>query len=282
MSCEERQTSLSRNDDDDDDTDPDESIQRVKRLKTYSLSSGITLKVSSLAESEGIMSPLGAQAWHASSLLAAYLILHQDSLFENTIRDEEIHCLELGSGAVGLSGMALAAVLDKTYPHSSILLTDLTSESGILENLQENVQRNKPSYPNGDVRVQPLDWNDYTDHESAPSLPSLDLVVGSELVYTEETAIACAAVITRLLHDNPNLTVLIIQVTDRPGFETHFLPLLQTNFVVRVQQPLDAELHEAASRTVAGVGEQLGGTLDRFAYGACWIRRRTEIDNATS
>lgn len=250
-----------------------EGFQSAHRLKTYSLPSGIELTVSSLAESEGVMSPLGAQAWHASSLLAAYFILHNDTLFNKSSAKEDHHmrCLELGSGAVGLSGMALATVLSEMYPHASVLMTDLESEIGVLENLQENVKRNRSLYPNVDVKVEAVDWNDYIEVETIPESPlqPLDLVVGSELVYTEETAIACAGIVAHLLRSNPNLLVLIIQVTDRPGFETHFLPILQQDFDVRVEQPLDSDLHAAASGMV-----QLGGTLDRFAYGACWISNR--------
>lgn len=279
MSNEQRKVEAAPNYDDDE---PDVTITQGanKRLKTYNLPDDITLSVSNLAESEGVMSPLGAQAWHASSLLAAYLIHHKDSLLRGTtVKDHDIHCMELGSGAVGLSGMTLAAVLNNLYSDASVLLTDLATERGVLETLQDNVSRNEHVFPNIDVRVQALDWNDFTDSEYVPSLPPFDFVIGSELIYTTETAVACAAVVTRLLHDNPNLMILIIQVVDRPGFETHFLPLLRQEFDVCVEQPLDAELHDAASTIVASVGDQLGGTLDRFAYGSCWIRRRAMISD---
>lgn len=262
------------NERDEDDEDPFlDNLQVAQRLKTYLLD-GITLTVSSLPQTEGIWSPLGAQAWHASSLLASYLISHGNDLlvFEKINSGDNVTVLELGSGAVGLSGMTLAAVLENTNRSASVLLTDLP-EDGILENLQDNVNRNKSSFPNIDVQVQPLDWMDYISAATVPSLPPLDLVIGSELVYTEETARSCAAVVTRLLKDNPKLSIVIIQVMDRPGFESHFLPLLN-DFEIRIQQPLDAELHEAASRIVASAGDQLGGTLDRFAYGICWIRRK--------
>lgn len=263
--------------DDEGETYIDE-VHSSQRLKTYSLPCGITLAVSSLPQNEGIMSPLGAQAWHASSLLAAHLVLHKDELFKNMSNSHDFNCLELGCGSVGLSGMTLAAVLNGIccIIHASVWLTDLPDD-GILDNLRKNVIRNEAMFPNVTLRVEPLDWVDFTTNNvSVPTLPPLDLVIGSELVYTEETAVACAAVVTRLLQDNPNLLVVIIQVMDRPGFETNFLPLLQKNFDVRIQQPLDAELHEAASRIVASVGDQLCGTLDRFAFGSCWIKRRKD------
>jgi hypothetical protein len=144
-----------------------------------------------------------------------------------------------------------------------------------LKNLQNNVNRNKSSFPSIDVHVQPLDWRDYTSDTCGSSLPPLDLVIGSELIYTEETARSCAAVVMHLLQVNPTLLILILQVTDRPGFETHFLPLLY-DLHVRIQQPLDAELHEAAALVVASAGDKLGGTLDRFAYGLCWIKRKEQ------
>jgi hypothetical protein len=249
-------------------------VARGRGLKTYSFPDGIALNVSSMPQTEGIWSLLGAQAWHASSLLACYLISHQDALFEKIKSDDYITVLEIGSGAVGLSGMTLAALFEDSNSSASVLLTDLP-EDGILNNLQNNVNRNKSSFPNIDVQVQPLDWGDYINATSAPSLPPLNLVIGSELVYTEETACSCAAVVTHLLQNNPKLLIVILQVMDRPGFEAHFLPLLH-DLDVRIQQPLDAELHEAASLIVASAGDQLVGTLDRFAYGLCWIRRKEQ------
>jgi hypothetical protein len=260
----------------------DDCDENIQRLKTYSLPSNIKFTVSSLEENEGIMSPLGSQAWHASSLLAAYIILKADSLFKSTNTNHIKRCLELGSGAVGLSGMTLAAVLSNMYPPGAkVILTDLESETGVLNNLQENVKRNMSMFPNVGVDVQALDWNDFVDNKrvSESRLRPLDLVMGSELVYTPETAVACGGVVAHLLHNNPNLLVLIIQVTDRPGFETHFLPLLQKKFNVRVEQPLDSELYDVASGIVVDAGGRLmGGTLDRFAYGACWISSTTKLD----
>lgn len=270
MSGEDRKLSSHSGDDNDESGNEAADTGSLSRLKTYSLPNGITLEVSSLAENDGVMSPLGAQAWHASSLLACYIILHQDTLFADMDKNHGLHCLELGSGAVGIAGMTLATVLSDICPANcaSVLLTDLASEEGILDTLAQNVSRNKNLFSNVNVRVDPLNWNDFRNSETVPSMPLLDLVVGSELVYTEETAVACAAVVTRLLRDNPKLLALIIQVTDRPGFETHFLPLLK-GFDVRVEQPFDCDLHETASRIV-----EFGGTLDRFAYGACWIRSK--------
>jgi predicted nicotinamide N-methyase len=254
----------------------DDVLQVARGLKTYSLPDGIVLNGSSLPQTEGIWSPLGAQVWHASSLLACYLISHRAALFEQVKSDDHVTVLEIGSGAVGLSGMALAAVFESSNRSASVLLTDLP-EDGILKNLQNNVNRNKSSsFPSIDVQVQPLDWGDYINATSVPSLPQLDLVIGSELIYTEETARSCAAVVTHLLQkNNPKLLIVILQVTDRPGFETHFLPLLH-DLHVRIQQPLDAELHEAASLLVASAGDKLVGTLDRCAYGLCWIRRKEQ------
>lgn len=263
--------------------DDDEPIsldgKAIGRLTTYSFSNGIDFSVSSLEESDGVLSPLGAQAWHASLLMSLYLIDRGALLFEHAIhykKDGIITCLELGSGAVGLVGMTLATILNKVCPSSSVMLTDLASEQGVLETLKQNVARNKPMFPNVNVTVDNLDWNDFKESATSPSLSPLDLVVGSELVYTIETAEACAAVITRLLTDNPNLVVLILQVIDRPGFETHFVPLLESKgFEVSVEHPLDSDLFSTFD-SIQG-HERLGGTLDRFAYGLCRIRQKSSI-----
>ena len=270
------ETALSDRHYDETDDESSRTGQQAPSLKTYLFPNGVTLEVSTLPETQGIFSPLGSQAWHASLLLASYLISRQDFIFENSLLPGNIiTALELGSGAVGLSGLTLAAVLGKICPSANVLLTDLP-EYGILTNLQDNVTRNQTAFPNVNVQVQPLNWMDYSaSNTSVPHLPPLDLVVGSELVYTRETATACAAVVTRLLQDNPMLVVLIVQVMDRPGFKTHFLPLFQEQFHVRIDHPLNENLHDMASEIVASSAEvqHLAGSLDRSAYGACWIRQ---------
>jgi hypothetical protein len=105
--------------------------------------------------------------------------------------------------------------------------------------------------------------------ESHDRVDALQLVVGSELVYTPETARACAKSVTFLLERYPRLLVLIIQVIHRDGWSNAFLPLLrdQTNFVIHEECiPVDCD-------TMARDLIPTGGTLDRFDFGACYIYR---------
>lgn len=212
------------------------------------------LYLSSLPELMGAWSPVGAQVWHASGVLA--------SLEFNL--DQVQTVLEIGSGAVGLSGLALAFGLgDKS---KSIILTDL-KEDGILDQLGRNVRNNVSTRtPQGisqhaTVHVQELDW---CSLEQVNSLPSIDLVIGSELVYTNETSKACAFLLQRLLLLNPNLQIAIVQVLDRPGW-LEFLDCFPNK---RIAQPLPLELHDRAMKII---GREALGTLSRDDYGLCLI-----------
>lgn len=259
-----------------DDTDAQQVDSAPEKLKTYKLEGGISLHVSELPEQEGVYSPLGAHAWHASILLGTYLIRNLSNVLprdpDNT---DELTALELGSGAVGVSGIVLAAALSTKHKHATVMLTDVP-DSDILNHLRTNVNRNQYLFTdNVNVHVQALDWMEYLCSTETPAalLPPLQLVIGSELVYSKETAHGCASIVARLLKDNPKLVVMILQVMDRPGLETDFLPnLTLAGFHVSIQQPLDAELHERASLALGN--EKLGGTLDRFAYGLCTIQNK--------
>ena len=77
--------------------------------------------------------------------------------------------------------------------------------------------------------------------------------------------------ILALLRANPLALVMIVQVTDRDGWSTVFLPkLLESEDVVVKTEPIDPSWHELASSMIP-----LGGTTDRFDFGVCYISRAT-------
>jgi Lysine methyltransferase len=265
--------------------------------------SNITLQLSPLRDHEGIWSPLGAQAWHASSLLVAYLsqstILddgyhprtllskHLDSWSPDPANVAAFVALELGSGAVGLVGLVLGLVLgdclsrgkfeDKSNtPVPCVMLTD--NEPSVLKNLQENVTRTLEGWRRSseefggrrlpECHVEHLHWDD-----KLPEIleaQSLQLVVGSELVYTQDTAQACAKVVLAILDQHPDALVFILQVTDRDGWTNVFLPTLQekdnVQMISEVEAIQDSDLHQLAATMIPP-----GGTLDRFAYSGVYV-----------
>lgn len=284
--------------------------------------------------------------------------------------------LELGSGAVGLSGLACAAGLE--YYHSNhsetrgmikekekrnnkvpfeVILTD--NDRDVLIQLQKNVDDNRHViFPSMDllrssttsvattaaastttttmipennleqtskmsqISVHYLDWSD-VDCNGTTNMTSkgnisdskrnkklsfelknddIQLVIGSELVYTKETAIAFIHIVTELIKKNPNVEIWVVQVTDRFGWNEIVLPTFMdddntdinddksdyrrdddfdnddthkqessdsASGSIRIERvPIPFEVYEMASTMIP-----MGGTLDRHAYGAYCIYR---------
>jgi predicted nicotinamide N-methyase len=255
-------------DENDSDEDGDEDSARISRYLLPTTS--ITLQAQPLPATDGIWSPVGAVAWYSSALLATILLEEDEeigSLFPKHCRKPVI--LELGSGAVALSGLACAIALGRHFEQATIILTD--NDPPVLDQLKVNVDRNQQHFPKHvDIQVQSLDWNDSDSLDS--SVLSLDLVIGSELVYTQETATACMDLLVHLLERHPKLKIVIVQVTDRFGWNEIMVPRLESVGARISQLSLSSETHEVASTMI-----QYGDTLDVSAYGAFVIEQH--IDN---
>jgi predicted nicotinamide N-methyase len=265
------------NDSSDDEGDFNDAGNRVSSYELILPERKVSLKLCPLPLTNGIWSHLGGNAWYGSALLAA-MLLKPDSRIQkhlDRVPARNVSCLELGSGAVGLSSLALGLMLSQRQGMHRVCLTD--NEAPVLNQLKSNVEMNVASIqsehhnislPN--FSVQMLDWNeDY----SSDAFEELHLVVGSELVYTKETAEACASVVRSLLREHPDLLILIIQVTDRDGWNSIFLPTLRLDSSTVVEETsTDASLHETASLMI-----RHGGTLDRFDFGACYISRKSNV-----
>ena len=321
----------------------DSSEYQQGKLVKYRLpTTTATLELRSLARKSGIWSPLGADAWYASALLASLLLLiptdgqndanelprndesslHPRMLISESMENKSLWVvLELGSGAVGLSGMACAIAVDRLVRQSngqalesdagpnpeiskssllhysynaSIFLTDNDTE--VLAQLKANVANNQhcwngslssapqferrlPHSTTTNIQVKKLDWDDglscmanwWMDVDTKDNQDGhdvdVDLIIGSELVYTESTALACANLLIQMLAKYPSVRILIVQVMDRYGWEEIFLPkMVQAGASVQ-NIVLGTDVHEAASTMILP-----GGTLDRYAYGAVLIR----------
>jgi predicted nicotinamide N-methyase len=250
LSTEPRHRNFSDADDNDDDDfcDSNTAVYRVE---------DVDLHLSSLPESSGAWSPVGAQIWHASAVLAC-LPFNFDSF--HTV-------LEIGSGAVGLSGLALAVRMKEQS--KLMILSDV--DEGIMDQLQSNVNLNtakvlgdkQDAIHIAQVQVEEIDWRAAA---AIDVLPPLDLIVGSELVYTDETSAACALLLKNLLARNRQARVVIIQVFDRPGW-SEFLSFLSDK-AIRIVQPLPPEWHD---RAVKMIRKEALGTLSRDDYGLCLI-----------
>ncbi|CAJ1942466.1 unnamed protein product [Cylindrotheca closterium] len=260
---------------DDDDSNGDDTIDGSKPVAYRLPTTQVTLHLESLAASNGIWSPLGADAWYASALLASMVLTNKIPMLPSTKT-----VLELGSGAVGLSGLACAVAMarkENMDDHHRIILSD--NDPPVLERLKLNAERNldailsSASTPDAllDIQVQHLDWNEECD-ESSPFRNSIDLVIGSELVYTQETAEACSKLLKQLLlNNNQRVDIWVVQVTDRYGWLDVVVPRLKSlQHVSVVSVPISSDTHELAASMIP-----TGGILDRYAYGAFHIQRQT-------
>ena len=321
---------------DDDDDFP--SLSTRGRLYTFRPNATATasFRLYPLPSDDGVMGPVGGDVWHAAALLASL-----------PLRLSDANCvLEIGSGAVGLSGLCLAqrmmlpstnttttttsatyhwhnhvdndnechneALSSSSEPIQAataearrLILTDVP-DHGIVNNLRKNVQQNISRLYNHnttkslvDVLVQTLDWTDETALQSLPTPLGIDALVGSELVYSPETGHACATLLKRLLRQYPNLQCYLVQVHDRPGWQTFLHTLLSKQdptkhdnnnnhsndekdgnhgddhspIQVRTLQPLPPEWHDQA--VVLLGGKEALGTPSRLDYSLCWINKRT-------
>jgi hypothetical protein len=266
-----------------------------------------------LPQTDGVWSSLGSDAWYGSALLSALLIssdattsrIHQHFQYLLSIFDcnMSITALEIGSGAVGLSSFALICSLarkkEKLNFNTSvesrvnrIIVTD--NDVDVVRNLERNIRTNLNKisvvYSNVEfpsVQVATLDWNDGLDGLSysgpatsdisttLPPIPMIHLAIGSELVYTNETANACINIVKCLLQRSQHILIVIVQVTDREGWLNTFLPTIRqmcintpTYKMVFEDKVVNASrLHLAASKLLP-----TGGTLSPILdYSVCYI-----------
>lgn len=289
-----------------DSDDEDDDVVGGK-AKIYHLpNSSISLELAPLASDDGVWSPVGDHAWYSSALLTC-LILQGTLVVNKEDHDtetggigleqfeagKEIRILELGSGAIGLPGISFAAALSQRpelFPSWTVSLTD--NDASLLKQLEANVQSNiasnKINISSTDdgvessgkksVNVEYLDWDienndDNNDNDkksksnNSDALLSADIVIGSELVYTEETGLALVKILFALLDRNPAVKIWIVQVTDRYGWQEIVIPALESKKNIRIETiPLTYDLHEIASTMIP-----MGGALDRYAFGAFCI-----------
>ncbi|KAL3902727.1 MAG: hypothetical protein SGARI_005698, partial [Bacillariaceae sp.] len=170
------------------------------------------------------MSPVGADAWYSSALLTTLILQGVVNKNDNLPEQPDIfprdriesidiaqpkpplRVLELGSGAKGLPGFAAAVTLSflsKRFPSWTVTMTD--NNTDCLAQLKLNVESNRHKIlpidtDEGDreINVDFLDWGDdlYGDNSR---LLNARVVIGSELVYTSETAHALVDVLSALL-----------------------------------------------------------------------------------
>lgn len=216
---------------------------------------------------------LGAQAWYGSALLTALMLLpdaiHGQRIHQFLAQKSSgpINALELGSGAVGLAGIALAWRLKHRSTTNAcetdqIILTD--RDPLVLDQLTSNVESavakleryNQQPLPS--IIVEYLDWREgfknkiISEKEGSQQL-ALNLVIGSELVYNTDTGRDCATLVQSILAEHHDVLIVVVQVAGRDGWTDGFLRDLssgQRNLSIDVQALTDIRLHETAEKLI--------------------------------
>lgn len=258
----------------------------------------VTLKLHSLPTWADSFSPLGADPWYGSALLASLFLCdcRTDIGSINSVqqhirsftRKVPLRVIELGSGAVGLSAFAAALFILRHRADCESLLEGIIDEvvlsdndPEVLEQLKNNtkvasaafderatVESLKNRVPN--MRVHTLDWGD-DSHEI--DLAPFHLAIGAELVYTLSTAVACVKVVEKLLFCNRDILIVIVQVGNREGWRDTFLPKLEAIGAFVVTEELPIEIHQQATKYV-----EQGGTLNALKdFEVCFISRIDSI-----
>ena len=152
--------------------------------------------------------------------------------------------------------------------HCRVVLTDF--EPNVLQQLEHNVHTTtsllenqySDQYPLPDFVVQHLNWENVSEFQYDNHNNELQLVIGSELVYNVQTARSCAKTIIQFLQANPNVLVIIVNNTNREGWDTTFLPTIYKTLGIRyvLEALKNSHLHNVASNFI-----RPGGTLNPFS-----------------
>jgi len=144
---------------------------------------------------------LGCALWDGSIILASWIYDHPDLFVGKTV-------LELGSGC-GLPGILVARYAKST------LLTDYIDQT--IENLKYNVtinsnldcdeeeQESEIKYKQNiaKTKVEHLDWDTISETpEKVPIGEKFDIIIGTELTYSQKSVNTLAIVVNKFL--NPN------------------------------------------------------------------------------
>jgi hypothetical protein len=271
------------------------TVLAPKNTGTSTIEEPLTISIQ-MNNSRGVLDDVSGIPWDASLLLAGYLYgTHEGRRMCCNALEGGI--LEMGSG-LGLVGLAATAATMKLSAHGKrrgrIVLTD-RNDHGILSHLRENVDTNVSQYRSTscssvNVSVEACDWMEVSSHlrsvttekqtgdedpqNNFPRGP-FNLILGSALIYLPEHAIECADTIYYYLSNKSSYSrehtasygmkrqAIIVQLPDRSGFATHFLPRCQELGLNVVCEEFSEELIE---RVESGVKKTIASVRDYRMY----------------
>lgn len=160
---------------------------RVARRATNPRISAFSFGGNAVSVAEVPGSAIGSIVWEGCHVLSRFLSAHAEVI-------QGKHVLEIGSG-VGLAGLAAASL-----GASHVVLTDTAL---LLPLLKENVARNNPGVGSRCVAVElawgDLGWSEFAAVSAAAAFPlDFDVVLASDVVYREDSAIALVATLAAI------------------------------------------------------------------------------------
>lgn len=239
----------------------------LKPTNNGKATNAITLDLQGLPmiHDNGIHTGVGARGWYNSAVLSAMLLLgHEEGLHQHLNKSTTI--LELGAGAIGLVGMTMAWILSQqehSYTNSKILLTDNDPEcldqlevniQSVFKSLQEyhhhpEDQEEEESKTSSttfsslpEIKSKFLDWDDHGVDQAVLMDDKIDLVVGAELAYTTNNALALQ--VAKILEVNPKAVVWIVQFPRNGWFQVFQMQLKQANSNICIQKLQPETIHE--------------------------------------
>lgn len=145
--------------------------------------------------------------------------------------------LELGAGT-GYVGIVLATV----RPDIELVCMSEMREGGALDNLRSIVEAVTPDHARARVTTAELDWR----HPAFDQLPPFDAYIGSELVYSEETAMLACRLLAQLLRRCPARPVCLLSQTigrwGAFGYDSALLNALRDSGLVALPIPADIDV----------------------------------------
>ena len=162
---------------------------------------------------------VGQLLWPAAPPFCRWLVSYSPILFPSARR-----ILEIGSG-MGLSGIVAARLARLYQPEAEVVLTDFNQV--VLHNLEQNVRLNedeelcKNVNKNSGMKatiVEKLDWDEYRASSSSSLLSTFstpfDLIIGSDMICSNEDALGVAAALERLLCKPSGVAVFVLAPED--------------------------------------------------------------------
>lgn len=134
---------------------------------------------------QSTLAEVGFQVWRGSLFMADFVLQYKELFQDKTV-------LEIGAGT-GISSI----VISKHCNPKEIIVTDLDI---LMDTLKKNLQRNKVNFEN--TKLEVLDVNAYESSAIFPKLPSFNVILGADVIYSKDITDGIFNVISKYSLDN--------------------------------------------------------------------------------